>query len=96
MHLYTDCLFTLLEDSELWKGAFGFKKDTNKPVKNGGKKLVEHYHAIAKLLLVNDPDGGWHMDNIIKLGDAVKNQIIWCVHALFSFILSIYSSLLQA
>ena len=88
MHIYTDQLLTLLEDSELWKGAFGFKKDTNEPVKNGGK-LVEHYCMIAKLLLVNNLDGGWHMDDIIKLGDAVKNRIIWCAHALFSFILSI-------
>ena len=96
MHIYTDHLLTLLEDSELWKGTFGFKKDTNKPVKNGDKKLVEHYHTIANLLLVDDLDCGWHMDDIIKLGDAVKNWIIWCTHALFSFILSIYSSQLQA
>jgi len=89
MHVYTDWFLTLLEDSELCKGAFGFKKDTDEPVKNGGKKLVEHYHMIVKLLLVDNLDGGWHMDDIIKLGDAVKNWIIWCSHALFSFILSI-------
>jgi len=85
MHLYTDHLLTLLEDSELWKGTFGFKKDTNEPVKNGGKKLVEHYCMIVKCLLVDDPDGGWHMDDIIKLGDVVKNQIIWCAQSTLLF-----------
>ena len=85
MHLYTDCLLTLLEDSELWKGTFGFNNDTNEPVKNGSKKLVEHYHMIAKCLLVDDPDGGWHMDDIIKLGDVVKNWIIWCAQSALLF-----------
>jgi len=79
MHSYTNWLLTLLEESELWKGAFGFRKDSSDPVKNGGKKLVEHHQAIATHLLINDPGGSWDKADVIKLGDAVKNRINWCV-----------------
>lgn len=75
MFYLTDGLLGCIEDNTTWKVAFGFDKGDETAVKNGGKKLVEHYQKLAKQLLVDDISGRWDDGDLKKLGDSVKNRI---------------------
>jgi hypothetical protein len=54
---------------------FGFDKGDVELVPNGGKKVVEHYHSIARKLFVDDPQSEWMEADIKQLGESVKNRI---------------------
>lgn len=65
----TDQLLTLIEDNPTWKVALGFDKGDATNVKNGGKKLVDHYDDIVKKLWPGEDD------QEKNLRDAIKNRV---------------------
>jgi hypothetical protein len=76
MHHLTENLLGLIEENATWKVAFGFNKGEVKSVKNGGKKIVDHYQTLATKLFLADPSGRWDKtSDIKKLGNVVKNRI---------------------
>jgi len=74
-HALTDNLLTLIEDSAMYKVAFGFNKGDVGSVPTGGKKTVEHYRAIARALFVDSPDNPWTEKDLPQLNNVVKNRI---------------------
>jgi hypothetical protein len=80
----------------MWKVAFGFDKGDVGSVPTGGKKIKDHYRAIAvKLFLdLEEPFRTFVHTDLEKLDDVVKNRINKCVRAcLISHMFDLFSSL---
>lgn len=72
----TFSLLSLISGNATWKVALGFDKGAVEGSCTQGKKLVEHYRAIARALFMNDTSGQWsERSDFVKLGNAVKNRI---------------------
>jgi hypothetical protein len=72
----TDSLLTLIEDTVVWKGAFGFdngvEKDTTPTGK--GKNIIEHCAGIAKALFTTgEKDSDYMNADLVHLWGVVKN-----------------------
>ncbi|KIJ61907.1 hypothetical protein HYDPIDRAFT_169487 [Hydnomerulius pinastri MD-312] len=78
-HHITDTLLTLIEDSVVWKGAFGFDKGVeNDPTPTGqGKSIIEHCVDIAKVLFATEEkDSEWAHYDLAHLKGVVKNRVM--------------------
>ena len=71
-------LLTLIEDSMIYKVAFGFDKSAidSENATTTGKKTTKHHRNIATMLLIQDTSGKWSDGDVKKLGDVIKNHIV--------------------
>ena len=72
----------------MWKVAFGFDKGNIGSVPTGGKKIKDHYRAIAvKLFLdLEEPFGTFVHNDLEKLDNVIRNWINMCVcHSSFIY-----------
>jgi hypothetical protein len=77
-HHLTDQLLSLIEESPLWMGVFGFDKGTSgSAVATGkGKNNLKHCADIAVALFIDNMAGApWTFDDIKVLQGVVKNRI---------------------
>ena len=70
-------LLTLIDNSVIYKVAFGFDKGTMdlETATTTGKKTTEHHRSIITKLLIQDALGKWSDGDVKKLGDVIKNCI---------------------
>jgi hypothetical protein len=74
-HYITSELLTLIEDSAVYKVAFGFHKGDAGVVNSGGKKSKDHHLAIAQRLFIDSAEFEWEADDLPQLSNVVKNRI---------------------
>ncbi|KAF9236935.1 hypothetical protein BU15DRAFT_76423 [Melanogaster broomeanus] len=78
-HHIMDTLLTLVEDSVVWKGAFGFDKGVEKdptPTEKG-RSIIEHCADIAKILFApGEKDLHFTCDDLPHLRGVVKNRVM--------------------
>ncbi|KAF8442020.1 hypothetical protein L210DRAFT_987512 [Boletus edulis BED1] len=78
-HHIMDTLLTLIEDSVIWKGAFGFNKGAEKDTTptGKGKSIMEHCSGIAKVLFTTSEKDSEYTDaDLVHLRGVVKNRVM--------------------
>ena len=55
--------------------AFGFYKGNTTSAPNNDSKIIDHCRDIARRLFVDVDDAIYMEDDVVKLGNAVKNRI---------------------
>jgi hypothetical protein len=74
-HHLSDTLLTIIEGSAPYKVAFGFDKGNVTLVPTGGKKIIDHYRAIARKLFVYIVKSIYTENDVDDLLKLVKNRI---------------------
>lgn len=74
-HPLTDTLLTIIEDKAMFRVAFGFYKGNTTTAPNNGSKIIDHCRDIAQRLFVDVEGAHYTEDDVVKLGNAVKNRI---------------------
>ena len=74
-HHLSDTLLTIIEGSAPYKVAFGFDRGNVTLVPTGGKKIIDHYRAIACKLFVDVAKSIYTEDDVEDLLKLVKNRI---------------------
>jgi|SRR6267154_4056670 len=74
-HHLSDTLLTIIEGSTPYKVAFGFDRGNVTLVPTGGKKIIDHYRAIACELFVDVAKSIYTEDDVEDLLKLVKNRI---------------------
>jgi len=74
-HLLTDELLTIIKDKAMLRVAFSFYKGDTMLAPNNGSKIIDHCRDIAWRLFMDVDDASYMEDDVVKLGNAVKNWI---------------------
>jgi hypothetical protein len=59
----------------MFRVAFGFNKGDTTSVPNNSNKIIDHCHDIAQTLFVHVEDASYTEQDVVKLGNAIKNWV---------------------
>jgi hypothetical protein len=73
----------------MFRVAFGFNKGDAASVPNNGNKIIDHCRDIARRLFVHVEDAIYVEQDVVKLGNAIKNRVNRLLLSFFWFVVLI-------